>query len=273
MRFTGLLCVSFLAVSCGGAAPAPKKPAPVAEKWTPPPNTSAAPQSNGPPTYDQIVAAPDRDPEDRKLDAGRHPVKLLEFFGIRSGMRVAELGAGGGYTAELLARTVAPSGVVYGVNTPWILQRFAEQPWSARLAKGVMSRVARLDREFDDPFPADVHDLDAVLIVLVYHDTVWQNADRDKMNGAVFRALKSGGIYGIVDHSARPGTGIAYVQTLHRIDEQFVRDEVSRAGFKFVASADFLRNPNDARDWNDSPKEAGDRRGTSDRFVLKFQKP
>jgi predicted methyltransferase len=188
-------------------------------------------------------------------------------------MRVAEIGSGGGYTAELLARTVAPSGVVYGVNTPWFLQRFAEQPWSARLAKPVMSRVARLDREFEDPFPADVRGLDAVVIMLIYHDVVWQEADRDKMNAGVFRALKSGGVYGIVDHSARPGTGSAYAQTLHRIDEQFVRDEVTRAGFKFAASAAFLRNPNDSRDWNDSPREAGERRGTSDRFVLRFEKP
>jgi predicted methyltransferase len=273
MRLASVVCVLFLAVGCGGSTPAPTKPSPAAEKWSPPDTASTAPASSGPPTYDQIVSAPDRDPEDRKLDAGRHPAELLGFFGIRSGMRVAELGSGGGYTAELLARTVAPSGVVYGVNSPWFLQRFAEQPWSARLAKPVMSRVARLDREFEDPFPPDVHDLDAVLIVLIYHDTVWQNADRDKMNGAVFRALKSGGIYGIVDHSARAGTGIAYVQTLHRIDEQFVREEVSRAGFRFWASADFLRNPNDSRDWNDSPREAGDKRGTSDRFVLKFEKP
>jgi hypothetical protein len=55
---------------------------------------------------------------------------------------------------------------------PWFLQRFAEQPWSARLAKPVMRRVARLDREFEDPFPPDVHDLDAVVIMLIYHDTV-----------------------------------------------------------------------------------------------------
>src|SRR5262245_16427815 len=123
------------------------------------------------------VDAPDRSAEDRALDAGRQPARTLAFFGIRPGARVAELGAGGGYTSELLARVVGPEGRVYGQNSPFVLARFAEKPWSARLAKPVMGNVVRLDREFEDPFPPEVHDLDAVLIVLLYHDTVWMKAD------------------------------------------------------------------------------------------------
>lgn len=220
-----------------------------------------------------IVNAPDRSDADRALDAGRHPVDLLTFFDIKPGMRVAELGAGGGYTTELLARAVGPSGVVYGQNSPTILERFAQLPWTARLGTPPMAKVVRLDRDFDDPFPADVHDLDAVLIILVYHDTVWLKVDREKMNQAVYRVLRPGGIYGIIDHSATPGSGTNDVQTLHRIDEKVVRHEVSSAGFDLIAEADFLRNPSDTRDWNDSPSAAATRRGTSDRFVLKFVKP
>jgi predicted methyltransferase len=97
--------------------------------------------------------------------------------------------------------------------------------------------------------------------------------DREKMNRAVLAALKKGGKYYIIDHSARTGTGIADVQTLHRIDESFVRDEVRRAGFVLEDADSFLRNPSDMRDWNDSPAAAPERRGTSDRFVLRFGKP
>lgn len=219
------------------------------------------------------VAATDRAEADRALDAGRHPAAMLAFFEIAEGQRVAELGAGGGYTSELLARVVGPTGVVFGQNSRFILDRFAQQPWSARLEKPVMKHVVRADREFDDPLPPEAHDLDAVIVVLFYHDTVWQGTDRARMNAAVFRALRPGGIYGIVDHSGRAGTGTTETQTLHRIEERVVRDEITAAGFRFVAAADFLRNPADTRDWNDSPREAGARRGTSDRFVLKFVKP
>jgi len=93
------------------------------------------------------------------------------------------------------------------------------------------------------------------------------------MNRAVFAALKPGGTYTIVDHSSWPGRGTDEAETLHRIDEKVVRSEVERAGFELADQAFFLRNADDTRDWNASPRAAGDRRGTSDRFVLKFVKP
>ena len=114
-----------------------------------------------------LVNAPDRTEADRALDTGRHPAELLAFFGVRPGMHVAELGAGGGYTTELLARAVGPTGAVYGHNAPLILQRFAQGPWNERLARPTMRGVVRLDRSFDDPFPPEVRDLDQVWIILV----------------------------------------------------------------------------------------------------------
>jgi predicted methyltransferase len=218
------------------------------------------------------VDAQDRSPADRALDDGRKPAEVLAFFGIRPGMHVAELGAGLGYTSELLARIVGPKGIVYAQNNRFILDRFAEAPWSARLQKPVMKNVVRVDREFDDPLPPEARDLDAVVMILFYHDTVWLGADRARMNAAVFRALKPGGVFAIADHSAKPGAGLSEVQTLHRIEESALRKEVEAAGFRLKASSDLLRNPSDTRDWNDSPLAAGERRGTSDRFVLTFVK-
>ena len=220
-----------------------------------------------------VVTAADRSPEDRAMDAGRKPAELLAFIGVQPGWRIADLGAGGGYTTELIKRAVGSDGVVYGQNSKKLLEMFLEKPWSARLEKPAMKGVVRLDRDFDDPFPSDMRPLDAVTMVLFYHDTVWLGVNREAMNKAVFNALKPGGTFVIVDHSARPGDGVDVANTFHRIDENVVKSEVQAAGFVLDGQADFLRNKGDTRDWNDSPRAAGERRGTSDRFVLRFRKP
>lgn len=251
----------------------------------PEPGPGSAPQPTGAPTgsaapaaeeipdaIKAAVSAADRDEADKALDAGRKPDKTLAFFRIAPGQQVAEIGAGGGYTAELLARVVGDTGKVYGHNTPLLLQRFAEKPWSTRLQKPIMKPVVRVDREFDDPLPPEAKNLDAVLMILFYHDTVWLKADREKMNKAIFAALKPGGIYGIIDHSAKAGAGLNDVETVHRIEESVLRAEIEKAGFKLDAEGDFLRAPDDTRDWNASPTKAGEKRGTSDRFALRFKK-
>jgi predicted methyltransferase len=219
-----------------------------------------------------VVDASDRSPEDRQLDASRRPAELLTFLHVTPGMRVGELVAGAGYTAELLARAVAPGGTVYAENPRLILEGSGEL-WDKRLSTPAAKNIVRVDRELDDPFPPEARDLDLVVINLVYHDTVWLGVDRERMNRAVFVALRSGGTYAVIDHSARPGVGVRDAQTLHRIDETVVRSEVQNAGFVLKWGDSFLRNPSDMRDWNDSPSAAGERRGKSDRFALLFAKP
>ena len=122
-------------------------------------------------------------------------------------------------------------------------------------------------------FGSEATNLDAVLCVLFYHDFFWQDVDRASMNRAILAALKPGGIYGIVDHSARSGDGDRVVKSLHRIEEHIVREEIEAAGFQLEREGSFLRNPLDDRTWNAAPSAAGTRRGTSDRFVLAFRKP
>jgi predicted methyltransferase len=256
------------------AADAPKAapdaaPEPKAEDKAPKPEDTAS----LPAYIKSAVEASDRDADDRAIDAGRRPGTLLQFCAVAEGGKVAEIGAGTGYTTELMARAVGPKGKVYGVNSKWVIEKFAQKPWTARLAKPVNKNVARLDREFDDPFPKDVKNLDTVVINLLYHDTYWLKVDRDKMNKAVFAALKPGGVYCVIDHSGRAGTGATEVQTIHRIEQKVVVDEVQKAGFKLGAESDAWRNPADTRDWNAAPFAAKEKRGTSDRFALKFVKP
>jgi predicted methyltransferase len=218
------------------------------------------------------VDAADRDTADRALDSGRHPAALLDFCGVPPGGKVAEIAAGGGYTAELAARAVGPNGKVYGVNNRFLLG-FAEKAWSARLAKPVNKNIIRVDREFDDPLPPEAKDLDVVIDNLFYHDMFWLKVDRDKMNRAILLALKPGGVYCVIDHSGRAGTGSGETQTLHRVEEVVVRKEIEQAGFKLAADSSVWRNPTDNRDWNAAPFAANERRGQSDRFALKYVRP
>jgi predicted methyltransferase len=267
-----------LASACGGASPAPTNPSDPQAKAA----TTAAPPPAKPDAADPnkaIVDAADREPEDKALDAGRHPAEMLSFFGVKPGMKIADIGSGLGYTSELLGRAVGPTGTVYAVNNQWALDKFADKPWNARLAKPVNKNVVKVVRELDDPLPPEAKDLDAVFSVLIYHDTFWlkgtggQTVDRAKMNAAIFKALKPGGVYAVIDHSGKAGTGSTEVSKLHRIEEKVVKEEIEKAGFKLAASAEFMRNPQDPRDWNTAPFAAGEKRGTSDRFVLKFVKP
>ena len=215
-----------------------------------------------------VVASPDRSDADRKTDERRKPELMLAFAGVRPGMTVLEIGAGAGYSAELLARSVGPQGVVYAHNSPDAIARFIKTRFDERAAKPAMRNEVKLIRDFDDPVPSEVRNLDLATMLFEYHDTPAAGIDRAKMNQSIFAALRPGGHFVIADHAAKAGTGVSASKTLHRIDEALVRREVEAAGFKFVAAADFLRNPDD-------PRDATSSRATFrvDAFVLKFVKP
>jgi predicted methyltransferase len=215
----------------------------------------------------------DRSDVDRVLDPGRKPGEVLAFFNVKPGQKIGELFAGTGYTTELLARILGASGKLYAQNTKEVMDRFAREPMTKRLARPQLQNTVLVEQPVETPFPPDVTGFDVVVCILNYHDFVWQKVDRAKMNAAVFAALKPGGVYGIVDHSAEKGSGVRDVETLHRIDEEVVKQEILAAGFKLDAESGVLRNPADKRDWNASPTKAADKRGTSDRFTLRFVKP
>ena len=217
--------------------------------------------------YQAIIAAPDRSDADRQTDQRRDPVKLLAFTGARVGMRVLDMGAGAGYSTELLARVVGPTGAVYAQNSAEIFERVKDR-FNARAQSAAMKNVMHLTRSFDDPVPADVRDVDLITFFFFYHDTTYMNVDRAEMDRKLFASLKPGGVLVIADHSARPGDGASVGKTLHRIEESVLRREVEAAGFKLVAEGDFLRHPED-------PRDAPVFRPAIpvDEFVLKFEKP
>ena len=218
--------------------------------------------------YSAIVAAPDRSDADRNTDKRRDPLKLLNFIGVKKGMKVLDMEAGAGYTTELLARAVGPNGVVYAQDSAEVMERQIKDKFALRAQKPAMKAVIHVIRNYDDPLPADVHDLDLITFFFAYHDITYMQVDRAEMNRKLFAALKPGGYLLIADHSANAGDGTSVGKTFHRIEESVLRKEVEAAGFKLVAEGDFLRHPEDKRDVIvfRAPTPV-------DEFVLKYQKP
>src|SRR5262245_52857868 len=192
--------------------------------------------------YGAIITATDRSDVDRKTDERREPVKLLTFTGAKTGWRVLDIGAGGGYSTELMARSVGPTGKVWAQNEK------ANENLDTRQKKPVMANVTLALRSFNDPAPEDARNLDLITFFFAYHDTTAVEGDRAAMTKGIVAALKPGGLLGIADHAARPEDGATGGRTYHRIAEQALRGEVEAAGFKLVAEGDFLRNPQDPRD-------------------------
>ena len=220
------------------------------------------------PDYEAIVASPDRSDADRQTDQRRQPAKMLAFTGVRTGMKVLDMDANAGYSTELLARAVGPTGIVYAQDSAAVIERFVKDKFDIRAQKPAMENVVHVIRNFDDPIPPDVTSLDLITFFFAYHDVTYMPVDRAEMNKKMFAALRPGGFLVIADHSARPGDGTTVAKTLHRIEESTLRQEIEAAGFKLASEADFLRHPEDPRDAAVFRPQV-----PVDEFVLKYQKP
>ena len=213
------------------------------------------------PAYRDLLADPVRTERDHRMDESRHPVELLQFAQVRPGMRVLDISAGAGYTSQLLALAVGPAGKVWAQTPkpgPALSERMSAHP---------QANLVVAARPFDDPVPPEAAPLDLATLILNYHDISYLPIDRDAMNRKIFAALKPGGHYVIIDHSALPGTGIAAGKTLHRIEEAFVIEEVKRAGFALDAEGAFMRNGADTRAASSNQETP-----PSDKFALRFVK-
>jgi predicted methyltransferase len=215
--------------------------------------------------HDRIAEAP--------IDARRHPAELLAFSGVKPGDTVAELIPGGGYFTRLLSEVVGPRGRVYAVwPAEYAREAHPDPENSAALSRKpgyrnitVLSQAAR---DFTTPGPVDL-----VFTAQNYHDypdKFMGKVDPSVLNRAVFRALKPGGVFLVIDHVAAAGSGMRDTDTLHRIDPATVKAQVLEAGFIYGGSIDVLQNPAD-----DHTKAVFDPavRGQTDQFVMKFRKP
>jgi predicted methyltransferase len=218
------------------------------------------------------VADSRRPAEETARDANRHPAETLAFAGIEPGGRVADIFPGGGYWTRLFAVAVGDSGRVYPTIRPEGVSGQYENPVlavAAQYPNATMARVPYDALAYPEP-------LDVIFTAQNYHDmaiTSYNLGDRAAMNRAAFAALKPGGFYVVIDHSAVDGSPVQTADdrtTLHRIDQATVRREVEAAGFVFDSEADFLRNPQDTRTTSVFDESI---RGRTDQFVMRFRKP
>ena len=181
---------------------------------------------------------------------------------------------GSGYWTRIFTKIVGPEGKVYAV-------------WPQAYARYAMGNVADMKKLSADKYYGNIvtqvqpsamlsapEPLDVVWTSQNYHDYpdeyMGKDADPNLLNKAVFKILKPGGTYMIIDHMAKPGRGMADTEKLHRIDPATVRQQVEAAGFKFAGESKVLNNPADPLD---IPVFDPKIRGHTSQFAYKFVKP
>lgn len=221
------------------------------------------------------IAAPGRTPDNVKLDEGRKPADVLNFFGLKKGMRVIDMFGANLYWAEIMAPVAGPRGTV----TIWQPSQFFNDDRRKNFAAFAkrQKNVSLISSPFETPnLPANAFDF--MIMNLDYHDVYLENAERkivrmepDPWLKTIYAAMKPGAVVGIIDHVALPnGDTRGTVAKLHRIDPEIIKADFQRAGFELIGVRNFLRNPAD--DYSlivFDPKV----RGKTDRVVYRFRKP
>ena len=277
---------TLLALSCGGAT-----------TTLPPPDTEgAAPVDAATDAKLRAsLAGPQRTEREKARDVYRHPLQTLEFFGLRDDMTVVEISPGGGWYTAVLAPVLRDRGKLFVVggdpngdpksegtqNAKELWARFQATP--AAFDK-VQAIVVKEDAPWVFGAPESV---DIVLTFRNFHNWVG-GPMMGKALGATFAALKHGGVLGLVDHRAKPGTPAdpKVIDATGYVPQDYVIEVVEKAGFKRVGKAEINANPKDTKDypkgvWTLPPtyERGGEDHakyeaiGESDRMTLHFLKP
>jgi len=228
------------------------------------------------PAVKPYVAAALADPargDMKAVDARRHTGELVSFSGVKPGDKVVDLIPGSGLFTRVFAKVVGPKGHVYMVWPNEYAQEaasdvVASDKLAADKAYGNISVLKEPAAAFSTPAPVDL-----VFTAQNYHDypdKFMGKVDPVAFDRQVFKALKPGGVFLVIDHAAEAGSGMRDTDTLHRIDPAIVKRQVTSVGFVFEGESQVLRNPAD-----DHKKLVFDKsiRGKTDQFVYKFRKP
>ncbi len=222
---------------------------------------------------EEALSSPDRKRADKNRDPLRKPAEVLDFMGLKEGDTVLDIFSGGGYYTEILSRSVGKTGQVTAHNNQAYLS-ILSYDLEERYKGNRLGNVELLEAEPPELRLVE-NRYDLAIMALAYHDFYirtedWPEFDVNKMLQEIFKGVKSGGVVGVIDHAALPGSEHSIAQKLHRIDPAIVEAEMTAVGFILEAQSDILANANDPHDipmWDPSV------RGRTDRFIMRFRKP
>jgi predicted methyltransferase len=240
------------------------------------------------------IASSSRTPKYAARDAYRHPLQTLQFFGLRPDQTVVEIWPGRGWYMEILAPYLRDHGRYYAaIEAPDVAGASQEAKDDAAFLR---KRIADDPAHFGKVVITDLHPpqlteicppgtADLVLTFRNVHNWVDEGTQQQQFN-TFFKALKPGGVLGVVEHRAKPGTSLEETKKSGYVDEAYVKKLATAAGFRFDAASPVNDNPKDTKDyakgvWTLPPTLAlGDKDrdkylaiGESDRMTLRFVKP
>jgi predicted methyltransferase len=231
---------------------------------------------------DKALAGAHRSEANKARDQYRHPKETLAFFGVKSDSTVVEIAPGGGWYTEVLAPYLRDKGKYFVAGSMRGLKTTTDL-WAKNPA--VFDKAGTLVFTLDKVAFRPEGGADVVLTFRNVHN--WLKDDfQDKMFKAAFDALKPGGVFGVVEHRAKPGTTVAQSVESGYMDEAWVIARVEAAGFKLDAKSGVNNNPKDTKDYakgvwtlpptltlGETDKAKYQAIGESDRMTLKFVKP
>jgi len=221
---------------------------------------------------ENALAADDRPEKDVVRDKNRKPVETLKFFGLRDDMKIVELIPGGGWYTRVLAPIMRDKGelyIAYGTDRSE-KNILGKSPFDKVKVIAKESKVYRPEgaRNYKlENATMDVSDVDMVLTFRNYHN--FDTAGRMAMNDAVYKVLKTGGIYAVVDHSRRHMQDEETAANRRRFDSVKAIKEIQSAGFELVDYSSLHARPDDELRYEVGRKTVT---GNTDRWTLKFKK-
>jgi len=247
-------------------------------------------------TLQTIVASSHRSQENRDRDKYRHPAQTLEFFGLRPNMTVVELWAGNGWYTEILAPFLAPKGQLIVTNFAPNNSKLPMVVFQQKVALAFQQKLAANPEVFGKVKVAQINppkeltlapDNSVDMVVTFRNIHNWVSAGyADQVYAAAYKALKPGGILGVEEHRAKPGTLLQESIKTGYMSDDGVIAAVEKVGFKLLDKSEINANPKDTKDYVDGVwtlppslrQGQKDRQrllaiGESDRMTLKFIKP
>ena len=232
------------------------------------------------------VNSEDRDPKNVARDSSRHPMETLSFFEIESDMTIIELSPGGGWYTEILANFLHEPGNLIAAHFDPNSERAYFKRSRANFEKkmGANPMFDNVQMSAINSSLAKPNSADAVLTFRNLHN--WLGAEMDLIFSNSYKALKPGGIFGVVEHRAKPGTSMDVMKKSGYVTEEHAIEIARKHGFELVAKSEINANPKDTKNYpggvwtlppnlrlKDVDREKYLEIGESDRMTLLFKKP